>query len=398
MTQQTEMGTDNSLQPAIPSGCPLKPPTNSCNDTEQASLLFRQGNFEKAAELYTKILEARSTEGIDPLDSSLASIYLHYGKCLLCLGQQEIFTKATETASSALGQAVEDASSFAIKSSSAKTPAVSKLIQLDGSEEQEDFDEIDSTTDSTEPASTGSEPAGSSENNAVVDQENSDEESNTSSLDDTVPNESEIASDDLQLAWEALDTARLIYLRQPIVDVRQHLVDAYLALGDVSMESGAFSQAKQDYEEGLRLLEEEPSDSNSTLRYRAEIYYKIALSLEYEGYFVKAGEMLRKALDLLSIVRDCTKDEGEREEMNQIIPDIEVKLEDLQASRQLQLEQSTVPGMGIILTGEKEEGGASTDTASSTTTTTATDISSMIKRKHQSGDGSSAEKKEKKDE
>lgn len=398
MARLVQMGPDgdSSIEP--------NPPTSSADavvknrdapeDIDQATLLFRQGNYEKAAELYTGILEAKSAEGIDPLDVSLAPIYLHYGKCLLFLGQQEIFTKATESASSALGQAVEEAT-FA---GASKASTGSKLIQLDGSEEQEipeeneadtiveDIDEspIDGTvadefTVSRSAAGKRVLDESATSEAAIEDEQSEDDEKEAGSC-------TEIASDDLQLAWEALDTARLIYLQQPIAEVCQQLVDVYSALGDVSMESGAFQQAQQDYEESLKFLEDVQPPSNASLRCHAEVFYKIALSLEYEGKFAEAEGSLRAALNLLRTVRDSGRDEKEREEIAQIIPDIETKLEDLQSCQQ---QQSGISDLGIGPSGSGK-GSRGADVSS------AVDISAMVKRKQPMSEGN-LEKREKKE-
>jgi HAT1-interacting factor 1 len=58
------------------------------------------------------------------------------------------------------------------------------------------------------------------------------------------PEEDGEPEDDFNAAWEALDLARAIYDRQVQQDgddeVRLKLADTYIALGDVSLETGMF--------------------------------------------------------------------------------------------------------------------------------------------------------------
>jgi len=104
--------------------------------------------------------------------------------------------------------------------------------------------------------------------------------------------------DDFNAAWEVLDLARAIYDKQLADDgddeVKLKLADTYIALGDVSLETGnaifsphekilfifcteKFDQAISDYEAGLRLkLDLLPTSS----RQIAEAHYKLSIVLD----------------------------------------------------------------------------------------------------------------------
>ena len=175
-------------------------------------------------------------------------------------------------------------------------------------------------------------------------------------------------NDDLKVAWEALDTARLIYSKQPEDCIRNELSDVYLALGDVSMESGAFQQATQDYLQSLTLLQSSSNETTSKMRIVAECFYKIALSYEYVNDYGKARENIQKSLELLRSVRDASENDAERKDLEELLPELEGKLEDLSSGNQ-PISLSSLVNVGPS---------SSIENASDATVT---DISSMIKRK-----------------
>jgi HAT1-interacting factor 1 len=104
--------------------------------------------------------------------------------------------------------------------------------------------------------------------------------------------------DDFNAAWEVLDLARAIYAKQSEEaaddeDVRLKLADTYVALGDVSLETGAdlslftaielilfaekFDQAITDYEAGLTLKAKLLPLSSRQI---AEAHYKLSMVLD----------------------------------------------------------------------------------------------------------------------
>ena len=103
--------------------------------------------------------------------------------------------------------------------------------------------------------------------------------------------------DDFNAAWEVLDLARAIYNKQaekdPDDEVKLKLADIYIALGDVSLETGIlhshsyptvlivfaekFDQAITDYSAGLALKKELLPPSSRQI---AEAHYKLSMVLD----------------------------------------------------------------------------------------------------------------------
>jgi HAT1-interacting factor 1 len=122
--------------------------------------------------------------------------------------------------------------------------------------------------------------------------------------------------DDFNAAWEVLDLARAIYDKQKEEDgdeeVKLKLADTYIALGDVSLETGVlhstkssppypnyvaekFDQAITDYESGLALkIELLPISSRQV----AEAHYKLSMVLDLtSGRLADAIVHAEKALE-----------------------------------------------------------------------------------------------------
>ena len=122
--------------------------------------------------------------------------------------------------------------------------------------------------------------------------------------------------DDFNAAWEVLEMARSIYegQKEDDDDVKLKLADTYVALGDVSLETGKhftvaywkhlpnvsykiekFDQAINDYSQGLELKEELLPISS---RHIAEVHYKLSMVLDLtSGRLSDAISHVEKALE-----------------------------------------------------------------------------------------------------
>lgn len=158
--------------------------------------------------------------------------------------------------------------------------------------------------------------------------------------------------DDFSVAWQVLDLARLIYTDMPDEENQLKLSAVYFMLGDISMETENFEQALKDYNECLALRCKYLSPSNRLL---AEIYYKLCMAYEYSGEKENAISSVTHSIKVLHMRRDellkssaegkgkekmeeDDKVEREIKDLNDLLPDLEMKLEDLQQQQQTEVE------------------------------------------------------------
>lgn len=188
--------------------------------------------------------------------------------------------------------------------------------------------------------------------------------------------------DDLQLAWEVLDTARIIYSKQP--SDKQNdlcLAKVHIALGDVGMESELFDTSATDYKNALS-LESQWLDKDD--RALAELHYKIACAYELGNNYPSAIEHVNHCLNMLQgrgqwIEKQLTQNNestkkqmsDELDDLNTLYPDLKAKLDDLRSLQELEK--------------EKEQISVQTDQGSSSITfddpKPALDVSGLIRKK-----------------
>ncbi|TRY59227.1 hypothetical protein DNTS_014617, partial [Danionella cerebrum] len=167
------------------------------------------------------------------------------------------------------------------------------------------------------------------------DEDDSDEEGD----DDTKDKESEEDEvGNLQLAWEMLEVAKVIYKRKDGKDDQLMAAQIYLKLGEVGAESGNYSQAVEDFNECLTLqLKHLPSHS----RLLAETHYQLGTTYSYTTQYSQAIEhftnsikVIESRLAMLQEVIDkaegeeATKATNELEELKQLLPEINEKIDD----------------------------------------------------------------------
>ncbi|KAF0687889.1 Aste57867_20381 [Aphanomyces stellatus] len=96
--------------------------------------------------------------------------------------------------------------------------------------------------------------------------------------------EGEEEENDLEVAWEMLEVARVLLTKHEGEDARidKELARVYMRLGDLSMESDLFPQARSDYEKSLALQQKHlvPFESDTTPL--ADIYCCMAITCIYE--------------------------------------------------------------------------------------------------------------------
>ncbi|KAL6108301.1 nasp [Pungitius sinensis] len=141
----------------------------------------------------------------------------------------------------------------------------------------------------------------------------------------------------LQLAWEMLEVAKVIYKRKEGKDDQLMAAQVYLKLGEVSAESGNYSQALEDFQECLALQLKHLAPHSRLL---AETHYHVAATLCYMDQYSQAIQhynssikVIETRLAMLQEVIGAAEEKNEMEELEQLLPDIREKVEDAMESQ-----------------------------------------------------------------
>ncbi|XP_034411185.1 histone-binding protein N1/N2-like [Cyclopterus lumpus] len=143
----------------------------------------------------------------------------------------------------------------------------------------------------------------------------------------------------LQLAWEMLEVAKVIYKRKETKEDQLMAAQTHLKLGEVSSESGNYTQALEDFRECLK-LQVKHLDSDSRLL--AETHYQLGLTYSLDVQYSQAIEELKSSISVIKTRLDklqeiLDKAEGpdalpderkEMEELKALLPEIQEKVED----------------------------------------------------------------------
>ncbi|XP_059922172.1 nuclear autoantigenic sperm protein isoform X1 [Gadus macrocephalus] len=182
----------------------------------------------------------------------------------------------------------------------------------------------------------------------------------------------------LQLAWEMLEVAKFIYKRKESKEDQLMAAQAYLKLGEVSVESGNYPQALEDFQECLTLqLKHLPPSS----RLLAESNYHVAQTLCYMDAYSQAIEhynrsievienrlaVLQKVIDTAEGADGAAKEKTEQEELRQLLPDVTEKVADAKESQRaarLAIRQA-LDGASTSSGFSAENGGPSSSSSSS---------------------------------
>ncbi|XP_029309652.1 nuclear autoantigenic sperm protein-like isoform X2 [Cottoperca gobio] len=216
----------------------------------------------------------------------------------------------------------------------------------------------------------------------------------------------------LQLSWEMLEVAKVIYKRKEAKEDQLMAAQTHLKLGEVSSESGNYTQALEDFQECLK-LQVKHLDSDSRLL--AETHYQLGLTYSLDLQYSQAIEELKSSISVIKSRLDklqqlLDKAEGpealsderkEIEELNALLPEIQEKVEDSTEGLKMTSTEtakgaldggstsSAFPGT-TVQTGDSSSSskinGTSTEGASSTighaSPAPASDISHLVRKKH----------------
>uniref|UniRef100_A0A665VKP9 Histone-binding protein N1/N2-like n=1 Tax=Echeneis naucrates TaxID=173247 RepID=A0A665VKP9_ECHNA len=204
-----------------------------------------------------------------------------------------------------------------------------------GDEQQETAKEKEDEGKNGEAESKSAESEDNQEKEA--EKETKEEESADKMEEDSDDEEEEVGN--LQLAWEMLEVAKVIYKRKETKDDQLMAAQTYLKLGEVSSESGNYTQALEDFQECLK-LQVKHLDSDSRLL--AETHYQLGLTYSLNLQYSQAIEELNSSIAVIKTRLDKLQElldnaEGpealpderkEMEELKALLPEIQEKVED----------------------------------------------------------------------
>ncbi|CAF0766264.1 unnamed protein product [Adineta steineri] len=154
--------------------------------------------------------------------------------------------------------------------------------------------------------------------------------------DTSIPDDEQV--NDLERAFEILECAHMIYSKMLETDSNNaHIItrlgDIHVMLADICNENGDHENALSNVLKAIDLQE----TINEQQRYRllAESYYKLGLIYELINKFTEAVDSFDKAIIALGkAIEQANGDdkESEREELKSLLPAIELKRNDAQAS------------------------------------------------------------------
>ncbi|CAF0878902.1 unnamed protein product [Adineta ricciae] len=154
--------------------------------------------------------------------------------------------------------------------------------------------------------------------------------------DDLIPDDEQV--NDLERAFEILECAHMIYSKMLETEPNDaHIItrlgDLHVMLADICNENGDHENALSNVLKAIDL--QETISEQQRYRLLAESYYKLGLIYELINKFSEAVEAFDKAISTLrQAIEQATGEdkESEREELKSLLPAIELKRNDAQAS------------------------------------------------------------------
>lgn len=200
---------------------------------------------------------------------------------------------------------------------------------------------------------------------------------------------------DFEAAWEILELARSLYEKEAKEsssdrETLEKLSETYDILGEISLESESFTQAKEDFQRCLELRLEIFSKEDPTHRMIIEAYYKLSLALEFDPLETKAcKDNLTKVIELLTQrMHKGMKDEGDED----LLAELRLKLRELENTVD-PLEKFKQDNIGMI----REILGGDSSASPQTAPAKVNDLTSMVKKRKPKTKHSEPEKKQKRD-
>jgi nuclear autoantigenic sperm protein len=138
-----------------------------------------------------------------------------------------------------------------------------------------------------------SETEKKSEESESAEEEDTTDEENNAHNENTEGEEQGEGEDNLEIAWEALEAARVLYVRQ---EEYLKLSDVHIDLGTVALESGNITAAIEEYEKSLKLRQQHLPNTDRRI---AEAHFQMGLAYSLLPNNEKAREHYTAARDIL---------------------------------------------------------------------------------------------------
>lgn len=218
----------------------------------------------------------------------------------------------------------------------------------------------------------------------------------------------------LQLAWEVLELARTIYKKHEAKDMKLKLAETHLKLGEVGLETEQYDQAILDFKECLAVQKQHLEAEDRLL---AETYYQLGLAYTFDKQYDPAienfksaasvieakiaklkkiledGEKEGKGKDLVDFDDPVYKARKEVAELEEILPDIMGKLEDVEDEKKnadrvkAAVMENVAMDFGTTTTGF----GATTSATPETAAKEVTNITHLVRKKRKPEDEAAKE-------
>lgn len=272
----------------------------------EAAKFYAAKDFEKSTKLYSEVNAL-----FDALTGSSNPDYLFlYGKSLyqLALGQSEIFGGEGDN-----GGAGDE------EDSAEEDTRKSKLYQFSDTLAEEEGETVEAA-----------EEANENEEEVEAEEEVKEQTTTKQGTEEAEGGDAEEPSD-FENAWEILELARSLYESQPEeAGTSEKLSETYDILGEISLETENFAQAKEDFTKCLELRLAAYGSQDKTHRLIIESYYKISLALEFDPSQATAcQENLNKAITLLE---KRTKEKGYEKGDEGLLEELKLKLKELETT------------------------------------------------------------------
>lgn len=204
--------------------------------------------------------------------------------------------------------------------------------------------------------------------------------------DESIPDDDQVT--DLERAFEILECAQMIYsklLEENPNDshLTTRIADTHVMLGDICNENGDHENALSHVLKAIELQE----TINEQQRYRllAESYYKLGLIYELINKFSEAVDSFDRAIKAIrQAIEQISGDEkkSEREELESLLPAIELKRNDAQASM---ADRHLIAQARKLVSGTATNGAGHTNGAT-TSEAPVKDLTTIIRHKRPAGD------------
>jgi nuclear autoantigenic sperm protein len=322
---------------------------------------FIAGDYAEAADALQEVCRYNAVS-FGEKNEKCADALLLYGRCLLELGRAEncVLGNALKGWSQIEYDSQENITSEQFEDPETVSPAEREKLRDEVTSAMAEPETIEEEADAEKVAEKPAEEKAESmetEKKEVVEPpstEKMDEDKPAEKKDEEPSTEQDSLAEDpdsipsLQLAWEMIELARIIYKqREESTERDVKISECYLRLGEVGMEIENYSGAVGDFLECQVLQKKHFDDLDRRI---AETHYHLGAAYSFQKrhdnakeHFTTARQMILDKIDALTTKFD---DETEKEtvakvlndlaneiaQLKDILPDLNSKLEDIEAS------------------------------------------------------------------